>query len=506
MNEKITAQLLYKASFSPTAETYAISKALQEALGLDTLNKLARLAIGRSLGVSQDTVIDNDEKPASQAIKGHILFNESDFFLWVALIVTDISSSIKHGEVITIERFQRHVRYHWSNGLKLLNEDWEASDHNYRKFWNILSKRYATTSDKPIVIQKPDQHGTFSTSDDYQVKFKLGKIINSNESFEYVLNGSGYSPHLAIMGQSGSGKTRILLNILEQVVSQFDTPVLLLDLGKGELLENKSLLNHLGATPLDIPNQPIPLDMFYDAREDPENAALEFRDSLKEVVGSTLGPKQGTNLYEAIIDLFKTEKHISLNAIYETLELYYQDNSLSHDSVTATLHDLTIHNLFTPSFSPQEFFSKSWVISFANARDTDKTFTLCLLLSALNFFLKKCQESELSKNGCRKLKIILAIDEARTVLNLKHNALSENIRLHRSKGLSVMLSSQSPDDYDGKSDDYLENIGLPICFTTNATSSKVLRNMFGESVNFSSLNQGVCLTINNKKPIKVQAF
>ncbi len=57
-----------------------------------------------------------------------------------------------------------------------------------------------------------------------------------------------------------------------------------------------------------------------------------------------------------------------------------------------------------------------------------------------------------------------------------------------------MLSSQSPDDYDGKVDDYLENIGLPICFTTNATSNQVLQNMFKGDF-------GVSLKMQKNRPV-----
>lgn len=58
------------------------------------------------------------------------------------------------------------------------------------------------------------------------------------------------------------------------------------------------------------------------------------------------------------------------------------------------------------------------------------------------------------------------LDESRTLLANRHPGLSNLLRLHRSKGLAVMLASQSPDDYDGTSDDYFEQIGLPICFRT----------------------------------------
>ncbi|MDR2875714.1 MAG: hypothetical protein LBV44_07290, partial [Methylobacillus sp.] len=104
------------------------------------------------------------------------------------------------------------------------------------------------------------------------------------------------------------------------------------------------------------------------------------------------------------------------------------------------------------------------------------------------------------------IRVVLAVDEARHLLASRHKALSDNIRLHRSKGLMVALASQSPDDYDGAGDDYLENIGLPICFKTNAASNQVLQNMFRGKVSFAPLPTGVFMTIKDGKPSKVKAF
>jgi len=81
------------------------------------------------------------------------------------------------------------------------------------------------------------------------------------------------------------------------------------------------------------------------------------------------------------------------------------------------------------------------------------------------------------------------------MLGSRHPGLSNLLRLHRSKGLCVMMASQSPNDYEGAADDYLEQIGLPVCFRTNANSPKVLNNMFRGTPNFSALEQGVCFSV-----------
>jgi hypothetical protein len=68
------------------------------------------------------------------------------------------------------------------------------------------------------------------------------------------------------------------------------------------------------------------------------------------------------------------------------------------------------------------------------------------------------------------------------------------------------MASQSPDDYEGAFDDFLEQIGLPIFFKTNSTSIAVLNNMFKSKPNFSALEPKVCLTVIENSTRKVKSF
>ncbi|MDP2795434.1 MAG: hypothetical protein Q8O25_15365 [Sulfurisoma sp.] len=146
------------------------------------------------------------------------------------------------------------------------------------------------------------------------------------------------------------------------------------------------------------------------------------------------------------------------------------------------------------------------MIELSFTAETVKTNNLAAGILNEVALVKRIPEAATDGEGNRAIRIVLAVDEARHLLASKHLALSDCIRLHRSKGLVVTLASQSPDDYDGAGDDYLENIGLPICFTTNAKSNQVLQNMFKGRVSFATLPKGVCLTLKNGRSLKVRAF
>ncbi len=492
------------ANFSSSKE--ADEKAKELKLGFQAHYQLARLAIGRSLGEA------NYPSPAPDArgrnIKGNQLFgNTGEELLWIALLVTNFEQHLPKVE-LTVNIFQDLIRDHWHRGIDLLLEDWREAENRYEKFIDILITRRALL---------PQEGGNDDNNEKLLWKGKkgpvwltIGHLFDDNREAQWLVNGQGYAPNIALMGQAGSGKTRSMLKLLEQAQEQSGAPIILLDLGKGELAQKTELAKRLNAEVLQVPEQAIPLDMFH-CIEETDNAAhvlQAFRDSFERAMASKPGAKQLDAFREALKPLFYYQENITLPQIKQALDRYYSEHKLKTDSVIATINDLIQFKLFEPEQSPESFFQQNWIITFGNATDTSKKLAGFLLIDALHNHLKRCPESELDAEGHRPLRQLLAVDEARSMLGSRHPGLSNLLRLHRSKGLCVMLASQSPDDYEGAADDYLEQIGLPICFRTNANSPKVLNNMFRATPNFSSLDKGVCLSVLDIGGVmrKVKAF
>ncbi|MEO6563886.1 MAG: DUF87 domain-containing protein [Nitrosospira sp.] len=498
------------AGFQATAEADKHTEFLRSNLGLSAKNRVARLAIGRSL--SEITYPSGNLSGTGKLIKGDVLFGVEELPLWVGLLFTHLRRIDSRAE-LTLATLQDVVKRHWSRGIMLLIEDWDESEEDYNRFIDILVRRRAelpeTGSSSSEASDLGGDNWPASARPPAAILIDLGKVVNSQESFLWRVNGVGYSPHVAVMGQAGSGKTRTMLKLLTQVHKQSGAPVILLDLGKGDLANQIEFIQSIGARVLRVPEEPIPLDMFHGSDESEltaSDAIMGFRDSFMKVMQSKAGAVQQETMKDALRPLFSQRKNVSLEDISLALRDFYDDRNLRTDSVISTISDLTERTIFLPEMSPSSFFSQSWIITFAHAHDTQKNLAAYLLLDALNTFLKRAPEAPQDSQGHRAIRTILAVDEARHLLASRHKALSDNIRLHRSKGLMVALASQSPDDYDGAGDDHLENIGLPICFKTNATSNQVLQNMFRGKVSFASLPAGVFMTTKDSKPIKVTAF
>ena len=372
----------FLTKFSIGRSGASLTKDFRGRLGLATNYEVARLAIG--LSMTQGTYPKSTSGSALSIWSG-TLFDHDDYSLWIGLLITNyVQFHPEKAGNISVELLQEIVQAHWDNGLIIMQDIWEKSDGDSNRFWQMLLHSYADIPDEvaPVIDPAPDSSPSFAAG---AVRLVLGRVLRKNgetgDDFVHEVNGAGYAPHIAIMGQAGSGKTRVMTHILQQMKKQAQCPVILVDLGKGDLGRNKYLIQSLGATVLSVPEQPIPLDMFHVADMSDTNlttAAMEnFRDAFAQVSGK-LGPKQSDNIAEALLPLFRSQQRITFQKIKETVDAFYVDNGLSKDSVVSTVNSLTLRELFRPELSPDEFFRKSWVITFANARTEVKTFAVCL--------------------------------------------------------------------------------------------------------------------------------
>lgn len=505
----VTMEQVLLAGFQADTEADKYTELLRSNLGLSAKNRVARLAMGRSL--SEATHPSASLSGAGKPIKGDVLFGVEELPLWVGLLFTHVRRVNPRAD-LTLAALQDLVKRHWSRGIALLMADWEEAEEDYNRFIDILVRRRADMPESvsaSATAASSDGAWAAIESPPAPILVDLGKAVDSKEPFRWKVNGVGYSPHVAVMGQAGSGKTRTMLELVKQVRKQSGAPVILLDLGKGDLANRHDFIEAIGARVLRVPEEPIPLDIFFGSDESEltaSDAIMGFRDSFAKVMQSKAGAVQLETMKDALRPLFSQHKNISLDDISQSLRDFYEDRKLKTDSVISTISDLTERKIFRPEMSPTQFFSQSWIITFAHAHDTQKNLAAYLLLDALNTYLKRVPEAPQDQEGHRAVRTVLAVDEARHLLASRHKALSDNIRLHRSKGLMVALASQSPDDYDGAGDDHLENIGLPICFKTNAASNQVLQNMFRGKVSFASLPAGVFMTLKDSKPAKIKAF
>jgi hypothetical protein len=499
-----TLRGLDNANFRTSRRADTANEFLRTRLGLHHRYEPARLAIGRSLAIAApiEPISDEFADEDGKSILGKTLFGDEDLAIWASLIAEYSNLSAP-----TVETLQEHVRRHWHRGALLLEAEWKSheerfgEDEVYERFIVFLAERagipsYGSGEDQAI---KPGREETRFRG---AIELRLGEPgtdVNTGEVVYWTLNGKG-SPHVAIMGGTGSGKTRLATSMLRQVQQNNEVPCIVFDF-KGDLCTNQELVQVLNATVVSSPATPIPLDVLHvSIHSDHEltNAAVRFRDSFSLIPGrGGVGAVQGGAIRDAAkAALVKStaERPADLYKIRDELNDHYTAAGKKPDTLSETLQELTQWKLFEPRLIPKDFFSRSWIIDVHNATETAQRLVVFLILDAMYSHFRTLTDSAIDSQGNRSLRCILVVDEARRVLGYGQRSLVGMVRESRSKGLSVFLISQSPDDYDTPDEDFLEQIGLTVSFKSNGQSARVLRSCFGQTIDLAALGEGIGIT------------
>jgi hypothetical protein len=483
-----------RASFRTSAAADELKSRFQsgERLQLSGRNVAARLALARSLAIEDPPGDVPDARGA--VIKGVNLFgDESSLRTWVTLLVENA------GHPLTLDGLQESVRRHWARGVALLDAEWEACGGDHDAILLDLAERAGLQDDEASAERGTTGASLARGSTRFvpravpvRLPFGLASVdAATSEPLTFALNAKGGTPHLALMGTLGTGKTVVARSMLEAVHRQSGVPVIFFDMGKGDVASNKEFVAALGAQVVEPPRTPIPLDVLAcPTDEDAVNTtALRFRESMARVPQEgRLGAQQVQIVTEAATRALKGPRPVKLGVVHDRLKEIYAERKRKDDGASGLFNDLARFKLFEPAMAPDQFFSGSWVIDVHKLPEFAQRLVVFLVLDAARDYLAQATDAELDAKGNRALRLILAIDEARKVLAYQHESLIELVRTARSKDGAVMMRSQSPDDFDGDQENFLENV-VGFCLRTNAKPAS-LKTMFGEVVDLGGLSKG----------------
>ncbi len=482
---------LATARYRTTAEADEMSRRVMERLGLGKHYVPARLAMARSLAVAEPPPPVQGE--AGRAIPGDALFGSSgDLAVWVSLLIEHA------GRMPADEKeFQRWVGAHWARGLRLLSETLDAAQEDSATFWRSLAAALPRGEAGPGAIAAGERTGG-APAHDGALTVPIGPVSTdaaTGEAVAWCVNGGGTSPHAAVMGGVGSGKTRTAVHMLRAMRKTAPFALVAFDF-KGDMTDQDNALDQaFGARVLQPPGTAIPLDVLALADRSPNGitqAALRLRDSLATLKGREFGALQKAALGDAAMAALRTKIPCRLADVRDALKAAYHQRGMKEDGAVGTLDDLCRLPLFRPDLPPAEFFARSWVIRLPqDLPELVRVSVVTLVTDALDRWLNTLIDAPTDQEGNRSLRIACVIDEAHRVLGTKLPGLSGLIRLSRSKGGAVMLISQKPDDFDGEDDDFLAEMGLVVAFATNAKPGAAAR-ILGRGADLARLGRGEC--------------
>lgn len=476
------------AAFRASAEADQAAQRLKDALGFGAFNVPARLAIARSLAVPDRPEPVQGEP--GRSIKGDTLLGTgADLAAWVSLLVEYEGKAPE-----SLPEFQGWVRAHWTRGLALLAETLNQAGGDAGEFWRIIAE--AALPEGPPRSIPGGEFAAAEPGEPIPLAVPVGEVAEDAASGEQVvwpLNAPGGSPHAAFMGGVGSGKTRTATFMLRAIRHHAPVPLIAFDF-KGDMTDDKNALDRaFAATVIAPPHTAIPLDVLALADRTPTGitlAAQRLRDSLATLKGAGFGAVQKGLLGDAAEQALRTRTPCRLSDVRDALRQVYAQQGRREDGAVTTLDDLCRFDLFCPDLAPAEFFRRSWIIRLtADLPELVKVSVVTLLTDALDRYLNSLPDAPTDAAGNRALRVLCVIDEAHRILGNSLPGLSGLIRLSRSKGGSVMLISQGPDDFSGEDDEFLNEMGLVVAFRTNADARSV-RRILGPGANLATLEKG----------------
>ena len=482
----LTLDNIAGAGFRASLETDSRAGHVKDILGFGSHNIPARLAIARSLAIAEPPPKTSGE--LGRNIKGDSLFGSgADLAAWVSLLIAKFGSAPP-----TLKDFQAFVSAHWTRGMLILSDDLRATGDDSGEFWRRLAESALPRGGRVAARRE----GPVTEAQFGAIVVRLGEVgtdVATGEDVLWDINAPGGSPHSAFMGGVGSGKTRTAAYVLRSIAEQCNVPLIAFDF-KGDMSDrNNGLDKAFGAAVVTPPRQAVPLDVFALSGTGPHalvSTAQRLRDSLGNLKQTKFGDQQRRRLYDALETALKQYHPCTLEDVRNTLVDLYAELGIKEDGAVSALVDLCRLPLFEAKMSPEEFFSRSWIISLpADVPDVVRVAVVSLLTDALERYINALPDAPTDEQGNRSMRVMCVIDEAHRILGAKLPGLLNLIRLGRSKGAAVMLISQKPDDFEGEDDDFLSEMGLVTCFGTNAKETAVKR-ILGAGASLTSLKKG----------------
>lgn len=470
-----------RASFTPTEFAANVEAELMPRLGMKHRYEAAQLMLGRSLVERALPAPPVEGTKWGKPIKGDQLFTDQ-IALWLSLFILD--GHLKVGA--TVDALRDLVQAHWDRGAKLLLNDWEHS----RKDRAYFARRLAE------LLPDAGAFGPVATPTAAgPVRVKPGSVgltHPAGEPASFVINSGGATPHIALMGKVGSGKTRTGIQMLRQITEQSGAPFLLID-PKGDFAKSGRLDGDVASfSPapqlIEVGAMPIPLDFSPDlsqGRLQVQRAAGQLCDTVIKCCRGA-GQVQRSRLLAVIEGAFEQGLGKDLAEITRRYQVALANEEKPEDSVLGILKRLSTFGTgcFSAQMSPDAFFGQSWVISLSQLPDELRPLCVMVIFDTLKSWLQAADNAPI-EGGHRMLKHVLVVDEARKFLKeTRSDSLVDIIRQMRSKGSCAMLLSQDPSDFEGEEEDFTSQLGAVIAFACNQSKAglRSLRGVYGRAL------------------------
>lgn len=429
-------------------------------------NVIARIAIGYSLQTGKKfTGADFSQYDSKgKEYKDHILFDPSYKDFYIALICQH------YGIYKTNDDIPKYIKLHLDHGLESIDKLFE-NNPGYTFFDFLeqhIEKGIAPLDSVKVSLDavRNNNQGIEKSHFTGPLKINVGKPLDEEEPIFLNLNDTSLynNCHIAVAGNSGTGKTQFALELLRQITKESNKQVnyIYLDfkgLKDDDLKYYEPFFKETDATFIDAPRTQFPVNplTFIDNvnEVDKQMGIDKFVDIVSKY--SNLGAKQKGILREATTEAFlgkEAGEYPSIPEINEKLQDIVGDKL---DTLTEIIGDLSRFNIFADQSKNQSsFLNENLYLSLSGDLSNTVRFTSLFLIINYIYNTFMNMENTPVEDRMKSMRYVLLIDEAHVIFKEKkyQDLLEKILREIRSKGVSVVMLSQGIEEFDQDSFDF----------------------------------------------------
>ncbi|RYU91350.1 DUF1832 domain-containing protein [Mucilaginibacter terrigena] len=445
-------------------ENKRIVTELTNKLSLGSENYIARIAFAYSLARRQLLNLETDVKDSKgKEYKEEILFGKHvDFY--IAMICQ------QYNLYKTDKDIPKYIKMHIDHGLESINRIFELNK-NYTSIDFLIENIEKGISALEDVEISPEAVKNFNqrvkkSSYNGLIKILVGKDLTTNEPIYFQSNDLSVhnNAHVAVAGNSGTGKTYFALNFLKQFVasSQGQVNFIYLDF-KGLKKEDEESLRpfftETNTTYIDAPHKPFPLNplSFIDNINEKNKlmGISKFVDIITSYSG--IGKNQQQTLKDAAKEVFFGKKHGEYPSMKEIYENVIEKEGDKPSTLREILESLSDYDIFETTVDPNKsFLNSNYYLSLSGDLNKAVRFTSVFLVINYIYNIFMNMENAPIENNIQSMRYVLLIDEAHVIFKDKksQDLLEKILREIRSKGVSVVLLSQGIEEFNQPSFDF----------------------------------------------------
>lgn len=340
-----------------------------------------------------------------------------------------------------------------------------------------------------------------------ELRLLLGEYTGNGMEASIDLNSRQIpNTQIVIAGSTGSGKTNLLLNIINQIRSlstdtSYPVNFLLFDY-KGEFSDkqNQQWRDNMEVSESSIlrpVKKPLPFNPFRNMSGKTINEinleASTLAPALISIFGARSNATMDNYLREAINSAYKASKGFPIT-FEEVLKQYMAQEEGRVDTITNALKSIVSANLFEPK-DDIDLLNNSFIIDLGQY-PKDGTlakaivyFTIAKLNSIYDDLPAQQKDDERVE-----LRHFTIIDEAHYMLSFKNQPLKNLIAVGRNKGMSIILATQSMESFKNEHFDFYTNAYYPMIMRQQQVKREIVTGLFGAS---NRETEEICREISN---------